>query len=486
MQLKQFFSSEALGYSLLRFWSVALFTSALLFSAGAYSSEYAPLVHDASTFAFIGTLFLAPFLMRLSVFQKKGFALLCMLCMELGTVIVIASLEIQAFPVALLAAGAVLTGLGSAMLTLAWGYLFSKIPLTRVLAAATGAVILGRLFCLAATAMSPAILYAVVAGVPILSFILIRDEGIESAGALIAAEQDRIPSLTREDVSSLFSFSIGFVLLVSAVVGAINQYMRLYSVQPTNETFQIALIVACIVLALLMGLSRLANPRYFDRLLQLGILVPAVFLMLLPMESVNEGALRALASSSSTILRIMLWAMLARNCQQSKTSPFVIYGIGWGMQYVGIMVGELIVRGVFDPASPAQPTSVMFFSLAMMFLLVVAYMAAARPFRRQPHEGDAADARQEADPFSVAVGQVAERYGLSARETEILHYLARRCSSKEIQDALYLSASTVSTHTSNIYQKMGIHSKDEAVRIVKKWKEKTEAADEGAQDGQIK
>lgn len=54
---------------------------------------------------------------------------------------------------------------------------------------------------------------------------------------------------------------------------------------------------------------------------------------------------------------------------------------------------------------------------------------------------------------------------LTPRERDILHYLGRRFTAREIADHLTLSYSTVRTHIRNIYAKYGIGSRLEAVRI---------------------
>jgi len=52
---------------------------------------------------------------------------------------------------------------------------------------------------------------------------------------------------------------------------------------------------------------------------------------------------------------------------------------------------------------------------------------------------------------------------LSKRELQILTLLAERLSNKEIADKLYISATTVKRHTANIYEKLGVHGRRQAV-----------------------
>ncbi len=56
-----------------------------------------------------------------------------------------------------------------------------------------------------------------------------------------------------------------------------------------------------------------------------------------------------------------------------------------------------------------------------------------------------------------------KNYNLSKRETEILDLLAKGYRYKEIAELLFISNDTVRTHIRNIYEKMGVRSKTEAV-----------------------
>ena len=57
---------------------------------------------------------------------------------------------------------------------------------------------------------------------------------------------------------------------------------------------------------------------------------------------------------------------------------------------------------------------------------------------------------------------------LTKREFEILSLLRQRLRNKEIADKLFISVATVKRHTINIYRKLNVHSRQEAVAKVKK------------------
>jgi LuxR family maltose regulon positive regulatory protein len=52
---------------------------------------------------------------------------------------------------------------------------------------------------------------------------------------------------------------------------------------------------------------------------------------------------------------------------------------------------------------------------------------------------------------------------LSQSETRILRYLPTNLSVPEIAEQTYLSANTVKTHMRHLYEKLGAHSRGEAV-----------------------
>jgi two-component system nitrate/nitrite response regulator NarL len=81
--------------------------------------------------------------------------------------------------------------------------------------------------------------------------------------------------------------------------------------------------------------------------------------------------------------------------------------------------------------------------------------------------------------------------GLSERETEVLVLAARGLSNARIAQELHLSEATVKRHLANVYEKVGVNSRNEAVRmaLVEQWigfHEITSAADEDGSDGQTR
>jgi DNA-binding NarL/FixJ family response regulator len=82
--------------------------------------------------------------------------------------------------------------------------------------------------------------------------------------------------------------------------------------------------------------------------------------------------------------------------------------------------------------------------------------------------------------------------GLSERETEVLVLAGRGLSNRRIAQELHLSEATVKRHLANIYEKVGVNSRNDAVRtaLMEQWigfHEITSAADgDGSSDGRAR
>lgn len=101
----------------------------------------------------------------------------------------------------------------------------------------------------------------------------------------------------------------------------------------------------------------------------------------------------------------------------------------------------------------AQSVSV---SLRIIFLTVVAFS-----LLRRPAKSDEVDERRHEKTLAT-------RYGLSEREVEILLLLLEKRSAPYIADQLFISGNTVKTHIRRIYEKTGVHSREELIDLFQK------------------
>ena len=73
---------------------------------------------------------------------------------------------------------------------------------------------------------------------------------------------------------------------------------------------------------------------------------------------------------------------------------------------------------------------------------------------------------QALDRTALLCRTLAERYGLSSRETEVAELIARGYTGPAIAEALFISENTMRTHNRRIYAKLGVHKKQELLRLL--------------------
>jgi ATP/maltotriose-dependent transcriptional regulator MalT len=76
---------------------------------------------------------------------------------------------------------------------------------------------------------------------------------------------------------------------------------------------------------------------------------------------------------------------------------------------------------------------------------------------------------ESAIPESAIPGSAASDL-LSARESEVLRHIARGLTNREVAEQLFVSENTIKTHLNNIYAKLGVRRRTEAIFKAKELK----------------
>ena len=89
--------------------------------------------------------------------------------------------------------------------------------------------------------------------------------------------------------------------------------------------------------------------------------------------------------------------------------------------------------------------------------------SAIRGRGRRNFEGDF----ELTDRLSKQAQVLREQYRLSARETEIMEYIARGYTVARTAEELIVSENTIRTHSKRIYAKLDVHKKQELIDMLK-------------------
>ena len=161
----------------------------------------------------------------------------------------------------------------------------------------------------------------------------------------------------------------------------------------------------------------------------------------------------------------------SRSTGGGQNAPAFVVVVGWGVftlaNTLSTKLGLLI---------PAGGIAFLVYNVVIMVclagLIVVEFVpkkSAETALAGQDSQAGAAapaPAPTSEELLSVQCAQLAERYGLTEREREVLVPLVRGRSASSIGSQLSMSTETARTHIRHIYQKIDIHSREELMDIV--------------------
>ena len=140
----------------------------------------------------------------------------------------------------------------------------------------------------------------------------------------------------------------------------------------------------------------------------------------------------------------------------------------WKAAVLGVLLGSSLGQFVCTFA-PFSPQSLSLIALMATLAILISYMFVFNEndliaLAKGDEDKDVAEPKRQR--FQDRCKDVAGEYGLSPKETEIMILFAKGRSSTRIQEELYLSRGTVTTHLRHIYQKMDVHGKQEFLDVI--------------------
>ena len=264
-------------------------------------------------------------------------------------------------------------------------------------------------------------------------------------------------------VGAIFATCAGFLGLASDYPGSWAH------VEFTPMVFaEMAGVVAIAGVCAFMGRCGSRVPIPVGRLL---VVVPAFVL------GGVSGVLPSGVDTSNFLWEASVWVLLlAVFVCGMRTSLFALRGLAVGVMWEAWCVGQASAHLAMLVGSVP-----LFALIAAMYVLVV-FRQMEVAFR---HLGGACGqdseeaflhleetAMEACAPYAAqgvngGCARVARRYGLSARETEVLALLGEGRSAKYISEALIISFNTARSHIRHIYEKLDVHSKQELIDLIK-------------------
>lgn len=394
-------------------------------------------------------------------------------------------------------AGGFISALGSAVFTVLWGRHYASLDMARIERMATTSLILAFI-CYVMLIASPA---------PVAT-LLIYCLPFCSAACLVSKESNPVaPSATKQlnprsnlnesaNAATLGKLNVaGFMRLGFGVVGATTVVSLFWSfanngIVPALEgTLTVSLLSGLLVAVLIE-----VYVYRFSRSLNLGMLyrwvlplIAIAFSTLLFRGPIYATCASLLVNAAQALLNLTTFVYFAELSQRTGASAVRVFGLGRFFLEVGFLVGMLLF-----PLAKNLGEQIGFYQgalfMALTFFIVLAMFSIASQDRlaftlektveeKESSDGlthlsdndsnlEIASTDTHMGRFSAVCDQVANEFGLTKREREILPFLAQGFSLPFIRNELYISQSTIDTHVRHIYKKMNIHSKEDLITCV--------------------
>ena len=369
-----------------------------------------------------------------------------------------------------------LSGIGLCCLFFLWIEAVAAVSPSSIVKCLALSVVCGSGFYLVITMLPSPFNIAMLALCPLISLGILKamprsDEAPETAEI----------SLSDSKKNAHLSWAFGAIYVVYGIVFGLG----------AGSITQIAgdamLFVGIAALTALGALAALAFMKRFSGRIEQGNMLRMVFpflvIALVPMSFMSDvvyALCNLLLMGAYVFLLLSSIAFELQTARTRRASYLFFVGTSQTALSAGIAVGYGL--GLLASSTGAVNLSALSGIALGLVVLLAAFVTFAPIERSLMHEAVAPEAQGDAQQDEADTGDrdvdheqghwkasctaLAERYGLSPRETEVFFFLAKGRGIEHIQNQLYISSHTVKTHTYNIYRKMSIGSREELLDLI--------------------
>lgn len=300
------------------------------------------------------------------------------------------------------------------------------------------------------------------------SFVVASVVRIASGGLGFAFSAATTSSQGREKRGPLPKYVLVLLFLFGFMIGGFFVAAPLYAFTDAGAASSDSFAPHWVVLAVLVTAVVWVFLFKRDNALPMMLVSPLLCLGLLALPLLGNSGNRALASS--IIAFLVICEMLVFSIGPSERGKVLRFGrfsfIVWGrsLSFVGLMAGSVAALFVAQNLASSYTYSlshVVFAVYCILGLTTAALLGIANARLARTSNASEGD-------LSERCKSVARQFGLTARETEVFELIAQGRSLPYIQEQLHIAGGTVATHSKHIYQKLGVHTKQELIDLVSK------------------
>lgn len=384
--------------------------------------------------------------------ERKNAYVLCAVCMVSATLMntVPAFLEIPLPNIGYLSA--FLAAVGSALLILLWCELFSCLNPLRVAMHLSVAFIFGVILVFVLKGFKEPYLYGAMVLLPLISLLCVKN----AYRGLPATEKP-------PRFMGRFSFPWKLIALLAIYEFAAGLRIASESQIVGSHSTLSTLVASALLFTLAFFFSDRFDFSVFYR--APGFIIACALLLISLFTEQNALVAQFILSLSVTLFSAMIFLLL---CDISKR---------WGIAAIFLFsieestiifsdFGQLVGEWFATNESSAINESVASVLIAVLVILATVLLLSERELGSKwglsfIGKGRMMEESSEQVRLALVCADLAKTYKLTARETEILGLLAQRKSISMISRELFIADGTTKAHIRHIYEKMGIHTRNE-------------------------
>lgn len=258
-------------------------------------------------------------------------------------------------------------------------------------------------------------------------------------------------------------FHTGYFFLYGLVIFAIYFLHYLSNSRVISYSFFGAFAAVALLLALTLHSKRFVPLR---KLYGLAVSFLEIAIVVFAFDTVEGFALSAMTLDAAyVIFSAFFFAVFCNVCQRGNVVPMRLFALTYLVEYIAAMAGIIVALRL-----EGQGVVVGLVLLAAISSLMFSWLSTEADFRSAwgtaPSGRSYIDLAQYFQKLSAICTAITMQYALSPREADVLLYLAQQKTAPQIAEALFVSTSTVKTHTNSIYKKLGVHSRKELQEFI--------------------
>lgn len=411
-----------------------------------------------------------------ALLQRPAIRWALAICAAIGTALVPFCFGDSPAQMALTILAALLTGLAVGFFNVAWcqAFVHRGNAVDFALSVVTSSIVIYVLTNLAYTpAVNPLVMLVISVATPLASALLLNLNNAADHGG----EQITVPVNARPQRSYLLRLCVGIFAISLA-----DEFMRNYYLEGTDLSFyssQINLLILIFKIAVsAMTVTAIRRMQYeeFSFLYRASFMLALIAALLLPFADSAGPVGYALANCGAFVFKLTVFLVCLEYCARGASAALT-FCIVRGVWSLDLLLGSSLYA-INDQLAgagidPGILTIVLVVAVAGAYMFVFASGTNGSLDLLKPQAGPVAE--KPADPAAATrrdtesvCAELAARANLSPREADVLRLLARGRTTARIQDELGISTNTVNTHVRHVFQKLGVHSRQELLDVVEK------------------